>query len=486
MRALAGQTAIYGLSSIVGRLLNYLLVPLYTRIFAPAEFGVVSEFYAYITFLMVVYALGMETAFFHFSNKKDRHENVYGNGLTTLLCTTGFFTIILLLFSTPIASALGYPDHADYVRWFAWILAFDTLSTLPFARLRQQNKAMRFALIKLLGIFINIGLNLFFLLVLPSLQNNPAPAVSGIGYVFIANLVASGVTLLFLLPELRLMKGGSFSFPLVKEMLIYGFPLLIAGFAGMINETLDRAILKYLITDKSIAMQQLGIYSACYKLSILMTLFVQTFRYAADPFYFSQHHKENSKPLFARVMNYFVLAGCFIFLGVMFYMDIIKHFIGEQYHGGLNVVPILLAANLFLGIYLNMSIWYKLSGKTGYGAWLSILGALITIVFNLWLIPEMGFTGAAWATFICYTSMMLLSYLKGQQVFPVPYEIGKLVFMMGSAALFWQIFEQGKIYFPLNIYAWWGISAVILFTYFGSMWRYLGGKEQLPLFKRKK
>lgn len=162
MRALAGQTAIYGLSSIVGRLLNYLLVPLYTRIFAPAEYGVVSEFYAYITFLMVVYALGMETAFFHFSNKKERHENVYGNGLTTLLCTTGFFTIILLLFSTPIASALGYPDHADYVRWFAWILAFDTMSTLPFARLRQQNKAMRFALLKLLGIFINIGLNLFF------------------------------------------------------------------------------------------------------------------------------------------------------------------------------------------------------------------------------------------------------------------------------------------------------------------------------------
>lgn len=485
LRALAGQTAIYGLSSIVGRLLNYLLVPLYTRIFAPAEYGVVSEFYSYITFLIVVYALGIETAFFHFVNKKTKQENVYGNAQATLFASTGFFTALLLLFAEPIAGGLGHPEHPEYIRWFALILAFDTLTTLPFARLRQQNKALRFALIKLLGLFINIGLNLFLLLLLPSLKGAGVDTTLGVGYVFISNLAASGITALLLIPEMKSAKG-KIHWPMIKEMLVYGFPLLIAGFAGMINETLDRAVLKYLIRDPHTAMEQLGIYSACYKLSILMTLFVQTFRYAAEPFYFSQQHKENSRPLFSRVMNYFVLAGCVIFLVVMFYMDIVKLFIGEKFHGGLNVVPILLAANLFLGIYLNLSIWYKLSGRTAYGAWLSIVGALITIVFNLWLIPEMGYTGAAWATFICYLTMMGLSYLKGQQVFPVPYELKKLLFMMGSTALLWYLYEAGRVAFPLTTAVWWAISGGVILLYFGGMWRYLGGRNQLPLFSRSK
>ncbi len=482
LRALAGQTAIYGLSSIVGRLLNYLLVPLYTRIFAPAEYGVVSEFYAYVTFLMVLYALGMETAFFHFANRKAKHENVYGNAQMTLLISTGVFTSLLLFFAVPISSSLGYPEHPEFVRWFAWILAFDTLSTLPFARLRQRNKALRFALIKLAGIFINIGLNLGLLLLLPEIKGpltNPSGAV---GYVFISNLAASGITVLLLLPEMKI-RNGNFQWTLVKEMLQYGLPLLIAGFAGMINETLDRAILKYLIRDPHIAMEQLGIYSACYKLSILMTLFVQTFRYAAEPFYFSQQSKENSRLLFAHIMNYFVLAGCLIFLIVMFYMDIIKLFIGERFHSGIHIVPVLLAANLFLGVYLNMSIWYKLSGKTGYGAWLSIIGAVITLVFNIWLIPIMGYTGAAWATFICYGTMMILSYLKGQTIYPIPYETGKLALMAGSAALLWQIVETGKSSFPLSPSAWWLICGILLFLYFGALWRMLGGKKQNPFLK---
>ncbi len=480
IRALAGQTAIYGLSSIVGRLLNYLLVPLYTRIFAPADYGVVSEFYAYITFLMVLYAMGMETAFFHFVSKKAKHENVYGNAQLTLFITTGIFTTLLLLFAEPIAADLGHPEHPEYIRWFALILAFDTLSTLPFARLRQQNKALRFALIKLCGIFINIGLNLFLLLVLPGINGSALDPTTGVGYVFLSNLAASGITLLLLLPQMRSENRG-YQWSLIRQMLLYGLPLLVAGFAGMINETLDRAILKYLIADPSVAMEQLGIYSACYKLSILMTLFVQTFRYAAEPFYFSQQHKEHSRVLFARVMNYFVLAACIIFLGVMFYMDIIKIFIGEKFHEGLHVVPILLAANLFLGIYLNIGIWYKLSGKTAYGAWLSLLGAVITIVFNVWLIPVMGYTGAAWATFICYTVMLFLSYLKGQQIYPVPYETGKLFIMLGSAALLWQLFEVGRKTITLSPSLWWALSAVLLIAYFGSMWKFLGGIHKLPL-----
>ncbi len=482
LRALAGQTAIYGLSSIVGRLLNYLLVPLYTRIFSPADYGVVSEFYSYTTFLMVFYTLGLETAFFHFSNKKLKQDNVYGNAQISLSVTTGFFTVILLLFASPIASALGYADHPEYIRWFALILAFDTLSTLPFARLRQQNKALRFALIKLSGIFINIGLNLFFLLALPLQHTDASGIANGVGYVFLSNLVASGVTLLFLFPELRDMRG-TINKDIIKEMFIYGFPLLIAGFAGMINETLDRAILKYLVTDPASAMEQLGIYSACYKLSILMTLFVQTFRYAADPFYFSQQNKENARQLFAAIMNYFVLAGCIIFLGVMCYMDIVKHFIGESFHSGLHVVPILLAANLFLGIYLNLSIWYKLSGQTFYGAGLSIAGAIITIAFNIWLIPVMGYTGAAWATLICYSTMMILSFYKGQQVYAIPYETGRILFMMASTAALWLLYEYGRKMLPLTSVIWGIISAIIILVYFGFMWKYLGGMKRLPLLK---
>lgn len=303
-----------------------------------------------------------------------------------------------------------------------------------------------------------------------------------IGYVFLANLAASGITLVLLFPELRSMKFD-IDKALIREMLIYGFPILIAGFAGMINETLDRAILKYLITDKSIAMQQLGIYSACYKLSILMTLFVQTFRYAADPFYFSQQHKENSRKLFANVMNYFVLVGCIIFLGVMYYLDIVKLFIGENYYSGLKVVPVLLAANLFLGIYLNMSIWYKLSGNTRYGAWLSIIGALITIVFNLWLIPIMGYMGSAWATFICYVSMMLLSYWKGQKVFPIPYETGKIIFLLISTFVFWQGFELLKSNLEFSLATGWIFGGILLLVFFASMWRMLGGRGKFSLLR---
>jgi O-antigen/teichoic acid export membrane protein len=292
IKKLAGQTAIYGLSSIIGRLLNYLLVPLYTRIFDPSAYGVVSEFYAYITFLIVLYTYGMETAYFHFSSKKENNLNVYSNSLSTLTFTSVILSSILILFSQSIATTLGYEAHSEYIVWFALILAFDAITALPFAKLRQENRAKRFALIKIVNISSNIGLNLFFLALLPQITNNNSlsvlynPAI-GVGYVFIANLISSFITLLFFTSDFKQIKFN-IDKALVKEMLVYAFPLLIAGFAGMINETLDRAILKYLVTDKSTALHQLGVYSACYKLSIIMTLFVQTYRYAAEPFFFSQ------------------------------------------------------------------------------------------------------------------------------------------------------------------------------------------------------
>jgi O-antigen/teichoic acid export membrane protein len=443
IKKLAGQTAIYGLSSIIGRLLNYLLVPFYTRIFEPAAYGVVSEFYAYVTFLIVLYTYGMETAYFHFSSKKENNLSVYSNSLSTLTFTSVLLSSILILFSQAIANGLGYADHPEYIIWFALILAFDAITALPFAKLRQENRAKRFAFIKLINISSNIGLNLFFLALLPQITNNNSlsvlynPAI-GVGYVFISNLISSLVTLLFFANDFRVVKFN-IDKELVKEMLVYAFPLLIAGFAGMINETLDRAILKYLVTDKSTALHQLGIYSACYKLSIIMTLFVQTYRYAAEPFFFSQQSKKNNKALYATIMNYFVFVCSLIFLGVMLFMNIAKYFIGEKFHEGLQVVPILLFANLFLGVYLNLSMWYKLSGKTKYGAWFSILGAIITIILNFIMIPIMGYMGAAWATFICYGAIMVVSYLYGQKHYPIPYNITVCISIILASVVLWQV-----------------------------------------------
>lgn len=478
LKKLAGETAVYGLSSIVGRLLNYLLVPIYTRIFVPEEYGVVSEFYAYATFLMILYTYGMETAYFHFSRKTGDDKKVYANSLSAILASTSVISAILLLFSNNISSALGYPDNPEYIRWFAAILAFDALTAIPFARLRQQGKAKKFASLKLLNISINIVLNLFFLYYLPkaSVQNSWAhslydPSV-GVGYVFLSNLIASAVTLLFFIPDYGRSKLQGDKV-LIKQMLVYSWPLLIAGFAGMINETLDRAVLKYLVTDKSSAMEQLGIYSACYKLSILMTLFVQTFRYAAEPFFFARHEKENSRELYATVMNYFVLTCSFIFLGVMLYIDVIKYFIGQAYHSGLHIVPVLLFANLCLGVYLNLSIWYKLTGQTRFGAWLAIFGATVTIAFNFWLIPKMGYTGAAWATLICYASMMIFSYLKGRDIFPVPYDLRKLFLIAGSAVAFW--WGTDVVIRAFNISEWKGyvLNAFVLVIWVIMMLRIL-------------
>jgi O-antigen/teichoic acid export membrane protein len=478
IKKLAGQTAIYGLSSILGRLLNYLLVPFYTRVFVPAEYGVVSEFYAYVTFLIIIYTFGMETAYFHFSSKSNDEESVFSNCLITLSGISAVTSGLLILFSQSIATALGYAHHPEYITWFALILAFDALTAIPFARLRKLGKAKTFAGLRLLNIFLNICFNLFFISLLPALakessfwSNFYSPTI-GIGYVFLSNLIASAVTFLFLLPSYR-----SIKFPvnqqLIKSMLIYAFPLLIAGFAGMINETLDRAILKYLVSDKSSAMEQLGIYSACYKLSILMTLFVQTFRYASEPFFFAQQHKENSRQLYARVMDYFVYGCCIILLGVLLFLDILKYFIGPNYYAGLKVVPILLLANLCLGVYLNLSIWYKLTGNTRYGAGLSIIGAVITIGFNFWLIPVYGYMGAAWTTLICYAAMMVLSYWKGQQFYKVPYDVMKMLGMVVAALLFWCIGLQLDQLVANSVVLLNGLRTLLLLIYAGLCWKWI-------------
>lgn len=312
----------------------------------------------------------------------------------------------------------------------ALIVSIDAFTSIPFAKLRLQNKAWKFAIFKLINISINIILNLYFYLLCPKLEiSNPNSLLLyiydgniGVGYVFISNLVANIITLVILLPEILDVKFD-FNRKLLKEILSYSWPLLIAGFAGMINETLDRAMLKYLVPLENNPMEQLGIYGANYKLAILMTLFIQMYRYAADPFFFSNKNEENAKDLYALATKYFIICGLIIFLGVMLYLDIIKYFIGSKFHEGLKVVPILLLANLFLGIFYNFSIWYKLNDMTRYGAYLAVFGAAVTIILNLILIPIYGYVGSAWATFICYFLMTLLSYFWGQKYYYVPYKI---------------------------------------------------------------
>ena len=440
IRKLAGQSAIYGLSSIAGRFLNYLLVPLHTHIFTnPGDYGVVTEIYAYISFLIIIYTFGLETAYFHFSEKRtEEKQKVFGTSMTVLMLISAVISGSIILFSSGLAGAIGYAATPQYLVWLALIIAFDALTALPFARLRQQQKAMKFAAIKMAGIAINIFFNLLFFLILPKYAPDTPwydPAI-GVEYVFISNLFASAFTFLILLPAMRF-RFSDFDGKLLREIFIYSSPLLIAGLAGMVNETLDRIMIKYLVADHTDAMTQLGIYGACYKLSILMTLFVQAYRYAAEPFFFSRFKSDDAALTYARLMKLFVLVCSVIFLFIMMYMDIIRHFIGKTYWEGLGVVPILLLANICLGIFYNLSMWYKLTGKTAFGAWFAIAGALITISLNWVLIPKLGYSGAAWTTLICYAFMMAASWITGQRYYKIPYETGRILGWITASVLLW-------------------------------------------------
>jgi O-antigen/teichoic acid export membrane protein len=434
IKRLAGQTAIYGVSTIMARLMNYLMVPIHTRIFSPPDYGIVGEMYAYVSLLIVLLTYGMETAFFRYyeKNNSDR-EKVYNTTLLSLIITSTIFILAAIFLAKPIANSIRYPNNSEYVIWFALIIAFDAICSIPFAKLRAINRPKVFAFVKIFNISIYVVLNLFFLLLCPYWVKNGIlqgftsviynPSI-GVGYIFIANLVASGITL-FLLWIIVPLSKLHFSKEIWKKMIKYALPLLIFGLAGIVNETIDRILLKYL-SPSDIAMSQVGIYSACYKISIMMTIVIQAFKYAAEPFFFSQAKESNAKVLYADVMKYFVILCSLIFLIIMLYIDVVKYFIGEKYFEGLTIVPILLLANMFLGIFYNLSIWYKLTDKTHYGAYLSIFGAIITLALNFLLIPFIGYLGSAWATFACYLSMMIASYFIGQKHYHVNYNIKRI------------------------------------------------------------
>ena len=438
IKQLLGQTAVYGLSSIVGRLLNYLLVPLYTAVFAnPSDYGVVSELYAWVAFLVVLLTFGMETSFFRFLQDKEDKEKVFVNSFLTVIGINVLFFAVLLFFNQNIADLMLYSDHNEYIILLGAIVCIDAVTALPLAKLRAENKAFQFAGIQLSSIGVNIILNLVFMIGL----FDPARPEEGVLFILFANLFASLVKPLLLYKHFLHLRF-TFDKVLAKEMLWYAFPLVIAGFAGIINETLDRILLKHLLYDGStqvslkIAEAQVGIYSACYKLAMLVTILLQAYRYAAEPFFFAQLKNQDKNKVYAKVMNVFIAMVCLVFLVVSLNIDFFKLFIrNEAYYVGLKVVPILLLANVFLGIYYNQSIWYKLSGQTKFGAFIAIGGALLTVVLNVVFIPIYGYMASAWATLIVYACQMIASYLLGQKHYPIAYNLRKFALYLVGALL---------------------------------------------------
>ncbi|MEG1762463.1 MAG: oligosaccharide flippase family protein [Bacteroidales bacterium] len=476
LKNLAKQTAIYGIPSIVGRFLNFLLVPLYTYSFIPAEYGVVTEFYAYMAFFMVLLTYGMETAFFRFIQKYKSYTAVYSTSLWSLLCTSSIFFLAVFLNKESLANWMGTSGASSYILCFALILVADVLSVLPFCLLREENKAFRFAILKMINIATNIGLNLFFILYCPHvLHANPDSWIRlvydpniGVGYIFISNLAASLLTLLLLFPEWKKFHFN-FNYKLWKEIMIYALPVMVWGMAGIVNETFDRILLRYLIPDTQDALYQLGVYGACYKISIVMTLFIQAFRFAAEPFFFKQAEEKNAPQVYAQVMKFFVITCAFIFLICVLFLDYLMYFVGADFRVGVGVVPVLLLANLFLGVFYNLSVWYKITDRTRVGAYISTIGAALTLLLNFVWIPIWGYHGAAWATLTCYFCIAVISYFWGQKYYPIPYPLKRISFYIGFVIALYML----KVFFVPALMLWQLIYALVALAIFCTTLLYL-------------
>ncbi len=493
IKKLAGQTLWYGVSSIAARFLSYLLTPYLTNpvVLKETAYGQMSIIYAAIPFLNIIFTYGLETAYFRFSKTAEDEKTVYSTAMLSIIGSTIVFTSLLLFFKQPLATLLGVEKHPEYLTLTAFIIAADALSTLSFAKLRHEGRPRKFALVRIAGILINIGFTVFFLSVCPKLQaQNPNSAIGvlykkdfAVGYILLANLLSSAFTILFLAKEFFSF-SLRFDAKLWREILVYSSPLILAGFAGMINETFDRIMLRLWSTAKD-PLVQVAIYSACYKLSILITLSVQAFRMAAEPFFFSAARGQQPQKVYARVMKFFVITVCFMFLAVVLFLDVWKHFITNPVlWQGLGVVPILLLANIFLGVYYNLSIWYKLANRTIAGAWITLIGAGITLLINALFIPRFGYYACAWATFLCYGSMMVVSFVWGQKVYRVPYAWKKLVAYLVICLILYSFYS---LFGLLHLNEWinrsFAVLLLLIWTWFIGL---VEGKEfsRLPVIGR--
>jgi O-antigen/teichoic acid export membrane protein len=476
LKQLAGQTAIYGMGTIVPRLLNYLLVPIYTYLLLTEEYGIVTELYAYIAFFLVLLLYGMETTFFRYAEERKNPEKVFSTTLVSVFTTSALFFILVWSLLGPIAGWLNYSHHQDFILMAAGIVAIDAFTAIQFAYLRQQKKPIRFSIIKIAIVSVNVGLNLYYIWFCGSVYETDPQSPwlvfydpeYRVGYIFLSNLVASLVGVVLLLPQL-LRTRLRLDVPMLRTMLVYALPLLIVGVTGMVNEVVDKILFKYLapvpegVEDANrYVMGQLGIYGANYKLAVLMTLFIQMFRYAAEPFFFAQARESNAREIYASVMKYFVLSGLLIFLMVTLFIDVFKYFIGPEHWAGLFIVPIVLLANLFLGIFYNLSVWYKLNDLTRYGALIAVGGSLITLLVNFLAVPRFSYLGAAWGHLLCYFFMMVVSYFWGRKHYPVPYELKRIGFYFLVAMV---LFAAGTLV-PVGSYLGSMVFRLVLFLAF--------------------
>lgn len=482
IKKLAGQTLWYGVPTIASRFLGYLMnmaLPFFVAM--PGKTADLVQVYTIIPFLNVLYAYGLETAYFRFSQTHDK-EKLYNTLSLSLLYSSIFFTVILLLCKDTLVTAADLQNHPDYILWMAAIIAVDNLNTLPFAKLRQENRPKRYAFARVAGIVVNVLVVIFFLGVIPKiLKSDPDHFLAiiynkdiGLGYYLLGNLCGSLFTLLILFKEIRQVRFH-FDTKLWKEVMRYSAPLIIVGLGGMINDVLSRLIYRHVVDlPQQQADHELGIFANIFRIALLITIMIQAFRMAAEPFFFNKSNDENAQKTYARVMKFFVIACCFMFLFIGLFLDVFKWifitFANPRWAEGLEVVPLLALGNIFLGIYYNLSVWYKLTNKNTWGAVITIAGAVITTVLNILLIPRLHYTGAAIATFSCYLFMMLSSYLLGQKYYPVPYAVKKLIAYLVLVVLIYLIhlalvkFISASLLFSLSS----GFVLFILFTWFVS------------------
>lgn len=472
IKSLVKDTAIYGVSSIIGRFLNWLLVPLYTAKFVPAEYGVVTNIYAYIALILVFLTYGMETGFFRFAKRNEYSlASVYTSILSSIGFTSMLFIALLWMFIDPISSLMGYADgKSSFVLMMGITVAIDAFISIPFAYLRFKQRPIRFAYLKMVNIGLNIGLNLFFILLCPWLYEVAPDTISwfydptyGIGYIFVANIISTGAMLVLLLPEICAEKF-SFDATLLRTMLKFSWPLLIAGLAGIMNQNIDKIIYPFLFENKEIANHQLGIYGANYKIAMVMIMFIQAFRFAYEPLMFSKKNEDKAtkNKEYADAMKYFVMFGLLIFLVVMFYLDIFKVLISSKYYEGLVVVPYLLAAELCYGITFNLSLWYKNIDKTYWAIVFTFIGFVVMITIITTCVPTFGYIACAWAALACYLSMMIASYLVGRKVNPIEYEVKRIFsYVLITAVLFGISLLVETPYAWLNIL----IRTILLISY---------------------
>ena len=487
MKSLAKETVIYGLSSIIGKFLNWLLVPLYTYVLAQqADYGIVTNLYAWTALLLVILTYGMETGFFRFANKEGENPNtVYTTAMVSLFTTSLLFAVLCCVFRQPIANALGYPTHSEFIALLSVVVAMDAFSSIPFAYLRYKKRPLQFAGLKLLFVFLNILLNLFFLVLCPKIQDwsiisawyNPN---YGVGYVFVANIIATGIQTLCLLPyilepRIQRKKQGTlsrpfrdhlgcnvvFSWDLLKRMLRYSLPLLVLGVCGIMNQTLDRILFPFFYTGDD-AQTQLGIYGACFKVAMVMMMFTQAFRYAYEPFVFAKHKDRKSVEAYADAMKYYILFSYLILLSMTFYLDLLKFIIAPSYWSGLVIVPIVLWTYIFQGVYFNLSFWYKLTDKTQWGAYFSMIGVVITFALQAIFVPRIGYIASAASSTVCYFVIMLLSYFVGRKYLPIPYDLKRIgaytLVTVGLLAIYYGVYDLG-------MWARMGIGTLLLLVY---------------------